>query len=230
MSHFAVQAPTSPLYLVEPSLDPSCRNLNLDRDIDVLYLSRKSTEYLDSILVPKLQKRCKVHIQQEFVSRNELYQLYNRSKVYLYSSQQPPFGLGEGFGLQPLEALACGCSVFSNLHGGLSDYLDPEICGYKLETFSLEYDVNRILKRVKEYTGENQKSEYLREKYSEKSFYDRMEVIWPEIEEFFKIIDREPQTYISDLCKQQYSIYNRARRRLRNGLAKIGHLSREKRF
>jgi hypothetical protein len=230
MSHFAKHAPTSPLYLVEPALDPNCRNMGSDRDIDVLCVSRKSTEYLDKILVPKLQKKLKVHIQNEFILRDKLYELYNRSKVYLYSSQQPPFGLGDGFGLQPLEALVCGCTVFSNLHGGLSDYLDPEVCGYKLETFSLEYDVNRILKKVREYSAENSKSEYLRQKYSIKSFNDKMKVIWPEIEDFLQTKNRAPQTLISDLCAQRPSLYFRARKRLRNGLAKTGPLKRRERF
>jgi glycosyltransferase involved in cell wall biosynthesis len=180
--------------------------------------------------VPKLQKKLKVHIQNEFIPRDKLYELYNRSKVYLYSSQQPPFGLGDGFGLQPLEALVCGCTVFSNLHGGLSDYLDPEVCGYKLETFSLEYDVNRILKKVREYSAENSKSEYLRQKYSIKSFNDKMKVIWPEIEDFLQTKNRAPQTLISDLCAQRPSLYFRARKRLRNGLAKTGPLKRRERF
>ena len=199
MAYFAEHSPVSPLYLVEPVLDQNCRDTGIDRDIDVLYLSRKSAQYLDRFLVPKLQKECHVHIQKSFIPSNELYQLYNRSKVYLYSSQQPPIGLGDGFGLQPLEAIVCGCSVFSNLNGGLSDYIDPGVCGQKLETYSLEYDVDRILKAVKEYRGQNPNSEVLREKYSTKSFYNKIETIWPEVLEFLETTNRTAHTLISGL-------------------------------
>jgi len=212
MSHFAEYSPYSPLYLAEPVLDQNCRNIGLDRDIDVLYLSRKSTQYLDRFLVPRLQKECHVHIQKNFIPPSELYRLYNRSKVYLYSSQQPPFGLGDGFGLQPLEAIVCGCSVFSNLHGGLSDYLDPGICGHKLATHSLEYDVNRILKAVKEYRGLNPRSELLREKYSTESFNEKIRAIWPEILEFLETTNRTGQAPISNLSVQGISVINRAKK------------------
>jgi len=48
-------------------------------------------------------------------------------QVYLYDSAEywAQQRVSEGFGLQPMEALACGCQVFSSVNGGLSDYLDP---------------------------------------------------------------------------------------------------------
>jgi hypothetical protein len=207
MAHWAKHAPYSPLYLVEPVLDPNCRKLGLNRDIDVLYLSRKSTSYLDKILVPTLESKCKVHIQTEFIPHDELFRLYNRSKVYLYSSQQPPTGMGDGFGLQPLEAMVCGCSVFSNLHGGLSDYVDPGICGHKLETYSVEYDINRILSAVRNHTGQNPREEYLRKRYSVDNFYDKMRSIWPEIEEFFQMKDQISQSLLSELKFHKHETY-----------------------
>ena len=226
MSKWMEDAPYNPLYLVEPVLDPNCRNLHLDRDIDVLYISRKSTQYLDKILVPELQKYCKVYVHEQFVPEyTEVLRLYNRSKVYLYSSENPiryPRGIQwvEGFGLQPLEAMVCGCTVFSNLYGGLSTYLDPAICGHKLGIYSLEYDVNRILRAVHSHTGKNPKSEYLRQRYSIRNFYRRMKIIWPEIEGFFQIKAETSQTIISNLiCNHSFS--NRLRKSFKNILDRI---------
>ena len=77
--------------------------------------------------------------------------ILNRARVYLYDSQ--PYwqaaGLSEGIGLPPLEALACGCRVFSSLNGGMAEYLDPGVnCG-QIGVHSLEYDVARVLEAVR---------------------------------------------------------------------------------
>ena len=102
--------------------------------------------------------------------RAELLRLYNRSKVYLYSSAPTASGWVEGFGFQPLEALVCGCAVFSNLHGGLADYLDPEVNAFKLETWSLAHDLERIEAVVRE--GFQPKGvEALARTYSEEAFH-----------------------------------------------------------
>jgi glycosyltransferase involved in cell wall biosynthesis len=47
-----------------------------------------------------------------------LAQLFNSSKIYLYDSAEywVVKGLTEGLGLPPLEALACGCIVFSSVN------------------------------------------------------------------------------------------------------------------
>lgn len=44
----------------------------------------------------------------------DLATLFNQSKVYLYDSSEYwiQAGATEGFGLPPLEAMACGCTVF----------------------------------------------------------------------------------------------------------------------
>lgn len=143
LAYWMFHAPHNPLFLLGPVLDAGCRDLGLERDIDVLFLERKSTLYLREVLVPALQARCKVQVVRDFLPRAEVIRLYNRSRVYVYSSA--PFAAWvEGFGFQPLEALVCGCTVFSNLHGGLADYLDPEVNAFKVETHSLAYDLERI--------------------------------------------------------------------------------------
>ena len=44
------------------------------------------------------------------------------------TSRLLPIGPGlDGFGLQPLEAIVCGCAVFTTVSGGPCDYLDPGV-------------------------------------------------------------------------------------------------------
>jgi glycosyltransferase involved in cell wall biosynthesis len=57
-------------------------------------------------------------------------------------------GVSEGFGLPPLEALACGCVVFSSLNHALADTLDPGLLGHQIGTGSLESDLERIAAAV----------------------------------------------------------------------------------
>lgn len=83
------------------------------RDIDVLIQRRKSSSYLLNDLAPRLSKTCKVEIVDDWVP--SLAHLFRRSKVYLYDSRTywMDRGVSEGFGLPPLEAMAC---VSTRLH------------------------------------------------------------------------------------------------------------------
>ena len=53
-------------------------------------------------------------------------------------------GVSEGFGLPPLEALACGCVLFSSFNHALADTLDPGLLGHQIGCGSLEADLERI--------------------------------------------------------------------------------------
>lgn len=184
LAFWMLHAPHNPLFLLGPVLGPGCRDLGLERDIDILFLERKSTSYLTKVLVPALQSRWNVHVVRDFLPRGELIRLYNRSKVYLYSSAPTASGWVEGFGFQPLEALVCGCMVFSNLHGGLADYLDPEVNAIKIETHSLAYDLERIAAAL---SGDFQPvaSAELARTYSEEAFHERIGRFLPALEAFF---------------------------------------------
>ena len=83
-----------------------------DRDIDVLVQTRKSSNYLLTQLIPALQEHCHVRVIDSYVE--DLETLFNRTKVYLYDSAEywAVQGVSEGFGLQPMEALACGCQEY----------------------------------------------------------------------------------------------------------------------
>jgi len=185
LAYWMQHALRNPLFLLGPVLEPDCRDLGLERDFDVLFHERKSTSYVREALVPALQERLRVHVVREFVPRAEMFRLYNRSKTYLYSSSPNAEGWVEGFGFQPLEALVCGCAVFSNLHGGLADYLDPEMNAHKLVTWSLAYDVERIERAVHEGPPASDVSD-LERYYSVAAFHERVGRFLPVLADFFE--------------------------------------------
>lgn len=145
MSSRAVINPRSSIYLLNPVVELSSAKAPVDwvnRKIDVLYISRKSTAYLNNQLIPAIREKYNVYTVSEFVPQEKLMELYSNSKLYIYDSDR--HWAIEGFGLQPLEALLNGCVVFSNIHGGLSDYLTPEINMFPIGAWALPYDVKRI--------------------------------------------------------------------------------------
>ncbi len=145
MGYWGQRSPNALIYYLPNQIADEFTNLNQVRDIDVLVQTRKSSEYLMKKLLPVLQQQCRVYVVDAYV--DDLPKLFNRTKVYLYDSAEywAQQGVSEGFGLQPLEALACGCQVFSSVNGGLSDYLDPGFNGHKIAGFATEYDVQQIL-------------------------------------------------------------------------------------
>ncbi len=111
--------------------------------------------------------------------------LFNRSKIYLYDSAEywATSGVTEGFGLPPLEALACGCQVFSSVNHGLSDFIDPGFNCHKIAGYSLEYDLQRIAK-VLSLEPQELSPSFLAE-YRSENLIARLEIILAEINSFF---------------------------------------------
>ncbi|MDA0265981.1 MAG: glycosyltransferase [Cyanobacteria bacterium] len=136
------------LYYLPNVIGEEFSDRHLPRDIDVLVQARKSSEYMVQQLVPALQKHCNVVLLDHFVE--DLGELFNRAKVYLYDSAEywAQYRLTEGFGLPPMEAMACGCQVFSSVNSALADYLDPGFNCQKIGVYSTAYDVDRILAAV----------------------------------------------------------------------------------
>ena len=115
------------------------------RPIDVLVQRRKSSAYVLEILVPALRTRgLQVVVQDGWV--DDLVDLFNSATVVLYDSADYWRGRGvsEGFGLPPLEALACGCVLFSSLNHALADTLDPGRLGHQIGAGTLEADLEAI--------------------------------------------------------------------------------------
>lgn len=183
MGYWGQHSPNSLIYYLPNQIGDEFRNLNLKRDIDVLVQARKSSEYLIQELIPALQQQCNVVVVDSYV--DDLAKLFNRAKVYLYDSAEywAQQGVSEGFGLQPMEALASGCQVFSSVNGGLSDYLDPGFNCFKIAGYSQEYDIQRILKAVA--TSGLPISEQFFTEYRCENITRRFQVILEEINDFF---------------------------------------------
>jgi glycosyltransferase involved in cell wall biosynthesis len=184
LGYWGQQAPNSLIYYLPNQISQEFTNLHQNRDIDVLVQTRKSSEYLIKSLIPALEKKCKVLVIDSYVE--DLPALFNRTKVYLYDSAEywKLQGVSEGFGLQPMEALACGCQVFSSVNGGLSDYLDPGFNCYKIAGYALEYDVDRILKVLASSTSLTLSENVLAE-YRTENIIQRLRVILTEINDLF---------------------------------------------
>lgn len=150
LGYWGDRSPRSPLFLVPNALEPQwlergAKTAPGRRPIDVLVQRRKSSDYVLNQLVPALRARgLKVEVQSGWV--DDLVDLFNSATVYLYDSADYWRGRGvsEGFGLPPLEAMACGCVVFSSLNHALADTLDPGVLGHQIGCGTLEADLERI--------------------------------------------------------------------------------------
>jgi glycosyltransferase involved in cell wall biosynthesis len=145
--------------------------------------ARKSSQYLLNHLIPALEQQCNVFVIRGFI--DDFATLFNRSKVYLYDSAEywALQGVSEGFGLQPLEAIASGCQVFSSLNGGLSDYLDPGFNCHKIAGYTLDYDLKRILNCVQ--TEPKPLDMAFLEEYRRENILQRIRVILNDLNLYF---------------------------------------------
>jgi len=71
-----------------------------------------------------------------YIDDDQLINLYNNAELFVYPS------LYEGFGLPPLEAMACGCPCVVSNAASL-----PEICGDAV-IYCNPYDVNDIAEKI----------------------------------------------------------------------------------
>ncbi|MGA7952855.1 MAG: glycosyltransferase [Gloeobacterales cyanobacterium] len=199
LGYWGQQSPNALMYYLPNQISDEFRNLNLVRDIDVLVQARKSSEYLMQDLIPALKQQCKVFVVDSYVE--DLAGLFNRAKVYLYDSAEywAQQSVSEGFGLQPMEALASGCQVFSSVNGGLSDYLDPGFNCYKIAAYSKEYDIQRILKVIENSTPSNLPESFFAE-YRTENIIQRFKVIMEDINDFFDHAQKYPSN-IQSLTK-----------------------------
>ncbi|BAU10151.1 hypothetical protein LEP3755_06310 [Leptolyngbya sp. NIES-3755] len=192
LGYWGQLSPNSLIYYLPNQISDEFNVQGLNRDIDVLIHTRKSSEYLLNQLIPALQQRCNVKVIDSYV--DSLATLFNRTKVYLYDSAEywAQQRVSEGFGLQPMEAMACGCQVFSSVNGGLSDYLDPGFNCYKIAGYSTEFDVQRILRAIE--TPKPPLSSRFFDEYRAPNILDRFEVILREMNEFFDHKQSHPAT------------------------------------
>ncbi len=176
-------APNCLVFHLPNQISPQYTNLHQPRTIDVLIQKRKSSQYLINQLVPALKPYCNLELVDYWV--DDLATLFNQTKVYLYDSTEywVQSKATEGFGLPPIEAMACGCTIFSSVNDALSDYLDPSFNCHKLRVYSQEYDQNRILSTVENWQS-NDYSNIL-QNYRFDSIKSRWQHIIREINLFF---------------------------------------------
>ena len=184
LGYWGQKAPHSLLYCLPNHISEEFVNLQLERDIDILVQVRKSSEYLLSSLLPELQKHCRVEVVDRYVE--DLAALFNRTKIYLYDSAEywAQQRVSEGFGLQPLEAIACGCQVFSSVNGGLADYLDPGFNCQKIAGYALEFDRDRILRALQNPHSQEFSPLQLAE-YRQENLLQRLGVILQDVNDFW---------------------------------------------
>jgi hypothetical protein len=84
MGYWGQKAANSLIYYLPNHISENFRPLGLPRTIDVLVQSRKSSDYLRQQLVPALRSHCQVQLLEGYVE--DLAQLFNSSKIYLYDS------------------------------------------------------------------------------------------------------------------------------------------------
>lgn len=185
MSYWGEKALGSLIYHLPNEISPAFQNRHSDRDIDVLVQARKSSEYLLQQLVPALRPHCNVVLLDSYVE--DLVGLFNRAKVYLYDSAEywGRYRLTEGFGLPPMEALACGCQVFSSVNHALADYLDPGFNCQKISAYATGYDTERILQSVRDWTAGAQLPPSFFAPYRTEQLIPRLRTILQEINLFF---------------------------------------------
>ncbi len=183
LGYWGQQAPHAPLYYLPNEISPEFIDRQQNRDIDVLVQMRKTSSYVRQSLIPALSQRCQLQVVDGFVE--DLAALFNRSKVYLYDSAEywATQGVTEGFGLPPLEAMACGCQVFSSVNHALADYLDPGFNCQKIATYSTGYDVERIIRSLTQPPAPLS-AEFLAP-YQQDSIIQRWQSILLEINDFF---------------------------------------------
>lgn len=200
MGYWGERASNSLIYYLPNELGTEFYDTNQPRDIDVLVQTRKSSSYLQQ-LIPILRSRCRVKVLDGYVE--DLAAMFNRSKVYLYDTAEywQLSGVTEGFGLPPLEALACGCQIFSSVNHALADYLDPGFNCQKISCYSLQYDLQKILAAVNSPV-KPQLPEQFWSQYQKENIQARLEVILREINGFFDF-QASPQQLISPLTSSR---------------------------
>ncbi|NEQ43437.1 MAG: glycosyltransferase family 4 protein [Leptolyngbya sp. SIOISBB] len=190
MGYWGQLCPSSPIFFLPNQISPEFSDRGEPRDIDVLVQVRKSSEYLLKQLVPALQPHCHVVLLDRFVE--DLAALFNRSKVYLYDTAEywAQYKVTEGFGLPPMEAMACGCQVFSSVNGALADYLDPGFNCQSIGTYSTAYDRDRILAALQTPATQTLPDDFF-DLYREDKIVFRLQEILTAVNDFFDHVDQQ---------------------------------------
>ena len=217
MGYWGARSQNSLIYWLPNQLPANVVNRKVERDIDILVQARKSSEYVIKQLVPELKKKFNVVVIDTFV--DDLITLFNRSKVYLYDSAEywTQYRLTEGFGLPPMEAMACGCQVFSSVNHALADYLDPGVNCYKIAGYAAGYDVQRIAAILESWQPNNLPESFFFP-YRAEQLIPRLETILVELNQFFDYRQQCPSDIPSLTRRRRLVLFYK---RVKTKLAKL---------
>ena len=186
MANWTRRAPENFCAYLPPPLSPNCKLENRPRDIGILLHKRKQNSYCLNELLPALKKEnFKIEILDSWIPQEDFFALLNRSKMFLYITEQHRAGLfrklpGEGFGLPALEAAVCGAVVGSNLSGGVTDFLTPGENCIKLQNGDLDFDIAQIKKALANFSVNEAAAADLAKAYSpefvQKKWRDMLEL------------------------------------------------------
>ena len=228
LGYWGDRAPRNPLFLLPNALEPQWlergarQNISEMRPIDVLVQQRKSSEYVLRQLVPALRSRgIRVEVQSGWV--DDLVDLFNSAKVYLYDSAEHwrAAGVSEGFGLPPLEAMACGCVVFSSLNHALADTLTPGEMGHQIGCGSLNHDVESIVAAVAEpehWRPASGALDQLLASYSESALQQRWQRCLSELDVLLPSLEGESMLQVQPLWRLRLNRFCRRLQRMANRL------------
>nr|WP_052328050.1 glycosyltransferase [Synechococcus sp. WH 8109] len=212
MGYWGHRAPRNPIFLIPNALESQWlargdRNGSVSsRPIDILVQKRKSSNYLLYELVPALRaKGFYVEIQNDWV--DDLVHLFNSTKVFLYDSTEhwTRAGVSEGFGLPPLEAMSCGCIVFSSLNHALADTFTPGVVGHQIGYGCLSNDVDRIAAAVAnpdEWKPLEPALDFALRDFSEPLFIERWRAVLKELDSVMPTLINNPRL----LLKPSYGL------------------------
>lgn len=215
MGYWGARSQNSLIYWLPNQLPADVVNRQVERDIDILVQARKSSDYVLKQLVPELKKRFNVVVIDSFV--DDLMALFNRAKIYLYDSAEywAQYRLTEGFGLPPMEALACGCQVFTSVNHALADYLEPGVNCHKIAGYATGYDIKRI-ETILENWQPNNLPESFFAPYRTEQLIPRLENMLIELNQFFDYRQQHPSDIPSlTRMRQIYLLYKRVQSKLK---------------
>ena len=90
-----------------------------------------------------------------------------------------------------MEAMACGCQIFSSVNGALADYLDPGFNCQNVGVYSTAYDVDRILKTLQQPSQLSVNAEFF-DAYREAKVISRLREILISVNYFFDHVQQHP--------------------------------------
>ncbi len=193
MAYWAKHSPGNPLFHLPNIIDEKFNLPNSPSEInsvqdnnktirtnDVLVIKRKMSNYVIDELVPQLSQQLTVKVIDKWT--DAVAEEMQSAKVFIYDSSHywKEHKASEGFGLPPLEAMACGCTVFSSINDGLADFLDPGFNCYSLSQDNKWLDISRIEQAVKQWQ-EPKSEESVVATYRQSNVKQRLECVIKEI-------------------------------------------------